>query len=300
MEARSAISRWRSTAAATVERISQSRCSLSRSLVSARSSSFSSAASSNREPMAKDGGSTVRGRRLDLGARQLDESPEERKRLLDVLGPRRIVPIDDGLHRPRLEAAALGQLDQLEALASLDDDVEPPVLEPVGDLDDGRECPDLADALVVGVDEPERRLLVHALGDQLAVARLEDVQRDLLGREQDEPERKEADLVHPSSVKPPGRHPTGGLQDEAGDGREKTEDGDEPHAHDPGTAASGDPEHEVRDSSRTRQAWGMRASRAAPSASRTGWSSIRSSTSWKKPRTISRSASERGRPRAIR
>src|SRR6185503_5549319 len=49
-----------------------------------------------------------------------------------------------------------------------------------------------------------------------------------------------------------------------------------------------------------RQACGMRASRAAPSASRTGSSSIRSSTSWKNPRTISRSASERGSPRAIR
>ena len=35
----------------------------------------------------------------------------------------------------------------------------------------------------------------------------------------------------------------------------------------------------------------MRASSAAPSASRTGTSSIRSSTSWKNPRTISRSAS---------
>ena len=47
-------------------------------------------------------------------------------------------------------------------------------------------------------------------------------------------------------------------------------------------------------------ACGMRASSAAPSASRTGSSSIRSSTSWKKPRTISRSASARERPRAIR
>ena len=45
---------------------------------------------------------------------------------------------------------------------------------------------------------------------------------------------------------------------------------------------------------------GMRASSAAPSASRTGTSSMRSSTSWKKPRTIRRSASLRGRPRAIR
>jgi hypothetical protein len=44
---------------------------------------------------------------------------------------------------------------------------------------------------------------------------------------------------------------------------------------------------------------GMRASRAAPSASRTGSSSIRSSTSWKKPRTISRSASALVNPRAI-
>jgi hypothetical protein len=45
---------------------------------------------------------------------------------------------------------------------------------------------------------------------------------------------------------------------------------------------------------------GMRASSASASASRTGSSSIRSSTSWKKPRTISRSASARDRPRAIR
>ncbi len=49
-----------------------------------------------------------------------------------------------------------------------------------------------------------------------------------------------------------------------------------------------------------RQACGMRASSAAPSASRTGSSSMRSSTSWKKPRTIRRSASARERPRAIR
>ena len=34
------------------------------------------------------------------------------------------------------------------------------------------------------------------LRDQLAIARLEDVQGDLLGREQDEPERKQSDLVH--------------------------------------------------------------------------------------------------------
>jgi hypothetical protein len=47
-------------------------------------------------------------------------------------------------------------------------------------------------------------------------------------------------------------------------------------------------------------ACGMRASSADVTASRTGSSSIRSSTSWKKPRTISRSASGRERPRDIR
>ncbi len=47
-------------------------------------------------------------------------------------------------------------------------------------------------------------------------------------------------------------------------------------------------------------ACGIRASRAAARASRTGSSSTRSSTSWKKPRTIRRSASARVRPRVIR
>ena len=46
-------------------------------------------------------------------------------------------------------------------------------------------------------------------------------------------------------------------------------------------------------------ACGMRASSASARASRTGASSIRSRMSWKKPRTISRSASARVRPRAM-
>ena len=49
-----------------------------------------------------------------------------------------------------------------------------------------------------------------------------------------------------------------------------------------------------------RYACGMRASSAAASASRTGSSSTRSSTSWKKPRTIRRSASARVSPRVMR
>ena len=47
-------------------------------------------------------------------------------------------------------------------------------------------------------------------------------------------------------------------------------------------------------------ACGIRASSASPSVSRTGSSSMRSRMSWKKPRTIRRSASARERPRAIR
>ena len=47
------------------------------------------------------------------------------------------------------------------------------------------------------------------------------------------------------------------------------------------------------------QASGIRESSAWATASRTGSSSMRSSTSWKKPRTISRSASERDSPRAM-
>ena len=102
----------------------------------------------------------------------------------------------DGLDAAGDERAALGQLDQPEPLATLDDDVEPAVVEALDDLGDRRERPDLAQAVVVGVDDAERHALLEALADQLAVARLEDVERHLLGGEQHEPERKQADLVH--------------------------------------------------------------------------------------------------------
>jgi hypothetical protein len=59
-----------------------------------------------------------------------------------------------------------------------------------------RERADLAHALLVGVDEPELLVGIEALADQLLVARLEDVERDALGREQDDAEREEADLRH--------------------------------------------------------------------------------------------------------
>ena len=80
--------------------------------------------------------------------------------------------------------------------AAFDNDVEPAVVEALEHVGHARERSDLAHALLVGVDEPELDLFLEALADQLAVARLEDVERHALGREQDDAERKEADLVH--------------------------------------------------------------------------------------------------------
>ena len=62
--------------------------------------------------------------------------------------------------------------------------------------DDARERPDLAHAFLVGVDQPELAVRLEALLDQLAVARLEDVERHALGGKQHDPEREEADLLH--------------------------------------------------------------------------------------------------------
>ena len=55
---------------------------------------------------------------------------------------------------------------------------------------------DLAHPLVVLEHEAEVVAEVQALADQLAVARLEDVQGSLLARNEHEVEREEADLVH--------------------------------------------------------------------------------------------------------
>jgi len=39
-------------------------------------------------------------------------------------------------------------------------------------------------------------IVLEAFADQLAISRLEDVQRHPLGRQQHDPEREEADLLH--------------------------------------------------------------------------------------------------------
>ena len=67
-------------------------------------------------------------------------------------------------------------------------------------LDDVRARADVPEPVVVRVDEAELGLLIEALVDELLVAILEDVERKLLGREQDDAEREESELVHHSSA----------------------------------------------------------------------------------------------------
>ena len=83
-----------------------------------------------------------------------------------------------------------------EAQAALDENGQPPVVEPLEHFRDRRARPDLANPVLVGVHEPELLVRIEALADQLLIARLEDVQRHPLGREQDDAEREEADLRH--------------------------------------------------------------------------------------------------------
>ena len=125
------------------------------------------------------------------------------ERALDVGRLGRIVLVGDRFHAAGRECAALGQLEQPEPGAALDEDVQAPVLELLHDLSDGGQRPDLTEAVVVGVDDAERAPVHEALPDQLAVARLEDVQRHLLGGQQHEPEGKEADLRHHLKPTPP-------------------------------------------------------------------------------------------------
>jgi stress-induced morphogen len=61
--------------------------------------------------------------------------------------------------------------------------------------------PHRPEPVVVGQDEPEVAAGVEALGDQLLVARLEDVKRDALRGEQYDAEREEPELRHAGSVR---------------------------------------------------------------------------------------------------
>ena len=101
------------------------------------------------DPLARD---------LDLCPGELDQTGEEREGAGDVLRVGSLVPVRHRLDRPGVEAPAVGQLDETEALAAFDDDVQSPVVEPLDDLDHLRERPRSAKAVVVGVHEAERLL----------------------------------------------------------------------------------------------------------------------------------------------
>ncbi len=88
----------------------------------------------------------------------------------------------------------------MEALTALDEDVEPAVLEPRQHVDDAGARPHVAYPLVVRVDEPELRVALETLADQVLVALLEDMKRQLLGRQEDDTERKQSELVHGESL----------------------------------------------------------------------------------------------------
>ena len=66
----------------------------------------------------------------------------------------------------------------------------------VSTSDDPRPRPDVPNPVVVRVDEAELRVGVETLADELLVALLEDVERQLLGRQQDDAERKQSELDH--------------------------------------------------------------------------------------------------------
>src|SRR6185503_15430450 len=100
----------------------------------------------------------------------------------------------DVLDLGRHERAAVGELGDPDSLAPLDHDVQPPVVELLEHLDHSGPAADLAHAVVVGKHETELAALLEAFADELAVARLEDMQRRLLAREQDEVEREEPDF----------------------------------------------------------------------------------------------------------
>jgi len=89
----------------------------------------------------------------------------------------------------------------MEALAALDDDVHPPVVEDLEHAGDARAGADLVDAALGLEHDAELAVLSDALVDELPVARLEDVQRNSLSRKEDETEREESELRHANSLR---------------------------------------------------------------------------------------------------
>src|SRR5665213_309694 len=85
-----------------------------------------------------------------------------------------------------------------EACATFDDDVQPAVGELLEHVDHPGARADVAHPVTVRVDHSELLLFVETLGDQLPVPRLEDVQGHVLARQQHDPQREQAKLLHRS------------------------------------------------------------------------------------------------------
>ena len=86
----------------------------------------------------------------------------------------------------RVERAPARQLQQPEPPAPFHEDVQPAVLEPFEHVGDRRERADLTQPPLVREHEPELAVVGEALGDQLLVPVLEDMQRHALRRQEDE------------------------------------------------------------------------------------------------------------------
>ena len=84
--------------------------------------------------------------------------------------------------------------DAKRALAG-DDDVQPPVVEALGDLGDPRLAPDPPrPGIRVAEHDPERLAVVEAVADHRLVALLEDVERHELAGQQDQRQLEDRDL----------------------------------------------------------------------------------------------------------
>jgi hypothetical protein len=103
-------------------------------------------------------------------------------------------------------AGGIGQVvdspDHPERHGAFDEHVHAAVFEALEHLADAGGAADLLEPVVGEPDDSELALLLEALADHELVALLEDVQRNQLMRDQDEPERKQGKALLD------GRHPT--------------------------------------------------------------------------------------------
>ena len=92
---------------------------------------------------------------------------------------------------------------ETHGLAAADDDVEPPVGKALEHGQVARQAPDLAHAGVVLEDDAERLGPCQAARHELAVAWLEDVQRQQFAGQEDERQREHGEVGEPRHPRQP-------------------------------------------------------------------------------------------------